>query len=133
MPTLSFERTHGVLRLDFAGVFTSEHLDRIDPALIAFLGKEGGRHEDVRSLYDLSKVTVLAVPQSRFAERARQPSIGNLPRIVVAPRDAGEEFGQSYRREKQFSRHEQPIIVATLADAYELLGLSGPRFQPVAP
>ena len=42
MFNLSFERLRKVLRLSFAGIFTTEDMDSIDPALIRFLGGEGG-------------------------------------------------------------------------------------------
>lgn len=128
---LSFEATYKVLRFDFAGVFTPQHLDSIDPALVRFLGGKGRGHAGVRSLYDMTEVEMLAVPRSRFAERARKAPIGNLPRVVVAPRAGPEDFGRSYREERAFSSHRQPIIVPTLADAYAMLKLVDPVFQPL--
>lgn len=131
MFSLSFEVTYKVLRFDFAGIFVPQDLDNIDIALVRFLGGEGRRHAGVRSLYDLTEVEMLAVPRSKFADRARKAPIGDLPRIVVAPREGPDDFGRSYREERAFSTHRQPIIVPTLADAYTMMELVDPVFRPL--
>ena len=131
MFSLSFEATYKVLRFDFASVLTPQDLDDIDVALVRFLGGEGRWHVGVRSLYDLTEVEMLAVPRSKFADRARKAPIGDLPRVVVAPRAGPEDFGRSYREERAFSTHRQPIIVPTLADAYAMMDLVDPVFRPL--
>ncbi len=58
--------------------------------------------------------------------------IADVMRIVVRPVSAGDDFGQSYRAERYVSRHAQPVIVGSRAEAYELLGLDAcPDFQRV--
>ncbi len=132
MFVLAIERARQVLRFTFAGVFTSDEFDAIDRALLDFLAGEGGTYPGLRCLYDMTEVEALAVPKSRFGLRARTPPIGNLDRIVVRPRGASEEFGQSYREEERLSAHKQPVIVPSLADAFALLGLSEPCFESLA-
>ena len=132
MFSVSFEGTFKVLRFDFSRVFTTEDLDGIDLAIVGFLGGEGRRDDNVRSLYDMTEVEVLTVPKSRFAERARKAPIANLERVVVAPRAGPADFGHTYREEQAISTHRQPIIVPTLADAYRFMGLVDPVFVPVS-
>ena len=131
MFSVSFDHTFKVLRLDFSRIFTTEDFDGIDLAILGFLGGQGRGDANVRSLYDLTEVEVLTVPQSRFAARARKAPIANLQRVVVAPRVRPEDFGRTYREEQAYSTHSQPIIVPTLADAYGFMGLVDPVFVPV--
>jgi hypothetical protein len=132
MLTLSFDRRHGVARLKFTGLLTHDDLDMIDPLLV---GVAGGAHgaigPNMRCLYDMTDVSALMVPQKRFAERASKPAIGNMMRIVVAPPWAGESFGESYRLARGLWSHDQPTIVESLDEAYALLGVVLPHFEPL--
>jgi len=129
---LSFERDHQVLRLDFAGLFTAECLEAVDRHLLAFLsGRDTSDTIGVRVLYDLRKVTALAVPSSRFAARAQLPAVGGVERIVVKPRHSTPDFGHSYREQEGRLAHRQPIIVPSLKVAYSVLHLGDPCFDPV--
>jgi hypothetical protein len=132
MFTLSFDRASEVLLVRFTGVFTIEDFANLDPALAHFLSNQGQPHGDrVRGLYDLSAVEAMAVPQSKVAERASQPPIVRRLRVVVAPRNAGEDFGHTYRLHQRLAADSEPVIVPTLEAAYELLGLSDPTFESV--
>jgi hypothetical protein len=131
MFTLSFERLRRVLCLKFTGLLTNEDLDAIDPALVCVAGAQSAASPAVRCLYDMSEIQAIAVPQSRFIERASKPAIGDLMRIVVAPPWAGEGFGASYCSARSMWSYAQPIIVATLADAYALLDIVVPCFEPL--
>ena len=128
---VAFDRTHKVLRLDFSGLFTPEDIDSIDISVIEFLGGAGRDQGAVRLLYDMTEVTALAVPATRFADRARMPAVGGLERVVVAPRHAGPEFGRTYREEGLRSGTAQPVIVSSRQEAYRLLGLIEPSFEQI--
>lgn len=132
MLALSFDRRHGVACLKFTGLLTHDELDMIDPLL---MGVAGGAHgaigSSVRCLYDMTDVSALMVPQKRFAERASKPAIGNMMRVVVAPPWADEAFGESYRAARGLWPHDQPMIVESLDEAYALLGVAVPHFEPL--
>lgn len=85
----------------------------------------------MRGLFDLSLVEAVAIPASKFAERAGQSPILRGLRVVVAPRNAGGDLGQTYRKQQRIAAGSEPVVVATLHDAYALLGLGEPRFEPV--
>jgi hypothetical protein len=129
--TLSFERTYKVLRLSFVDLLTPEDIDAIDPAVLGFLAGPDRGPGRVRLFYDMSQITALAAPSSRFADRARLPPVGGLDRIILAPDHAGPDFGRSYRDEGMRSGSAQPIIVRSRSEAYRLLGMTRPRFQPI--
>ena len=52
-------------------------------------------------------------------------------RILVAPAGASEGFGRSFGNQQRTAGNSQPMIVATLAEAYALLDLKNPNFEPV--
>ena len=126
MFSLSFERRHRVLMVRVTGVLSSQDFDIHDRAVLAFLAREG----IVRGLYDFSGVDAVAVPASRIVQRGQAPSI-IADRVVVAPRAAGEDFARSIREQQQLAGHREPIIVPTLGEAYLLLELDNPQFEPI--
>jgi hypothetical protein len=132
MFTLFFDRASEVLLARFTGIFTTEDFVNYDAALLHFLSNDGQPFADrVRGLCDYSAIEAIAVPQSRIAEQASRPPIVKRLRVVVAPRSAGDGFGDSYRRHQRIAADSEPVVVATLAEAYALLGLENPHFEPV--
>jgi hypothetical protein len=132
MFTLFFDRASEVVLARFTGVFTTEDFVNYDAALIHFLSNDGQPFADrVRGLCDYSAIEAIAVPQSRIAEQASRPPIIKRLRVVVAPRNAGDGFGHSYRRHQRIAADSEPVVVATLAEAYASLGLDNPHFEPV--
>jgi hypothetical protein len=126
----SFEPGAKVLRLTFSGSLTTDDVDAIDPLIARVMVERNCVHQGVRTLYDMRALEALAVPSSRFAERAGLPPIGKLTRVVVAPPWAnGGDFGRSYRDAQAVYSHSQPTIVPTLLDAYRLLSVVDPDFQ----
>jgi hypothetical protein len=132
MFTLWFDRPSEVLLARFTGVFTTEDFTNYDAAMIHFLGTQGPRAtERWRTLCDLSAIEAIAVPESRLAEQGSHPPIVSQIRVVVAPPFADEGFGSGYREQQRAVHGTEPVIVATLKDAYGLLGLDDPKFEAV--
>lgn len=129
--TVSFERTHRVLRLCFVDLLTVEDIDAIDPAIVEFLGGPGRDQGLVRLFYDMARLKALAAPSSHFADRARLRPVGGLHRVFLAPRRGIPEFGRSYREEALRSGTPQPLIVYSRDEAYRLLGMTRPRFERI--
>jgi hypothetical protein len=130
MFTLSFERSHQVLMVRVGGIFASNDMTELDDAVIRFLSRQ---HDDasVRGLYDFTEVQAIAVPASKFAERGLRPPIVRGLRILVAPAGASEGFGRSFGNQQRTAGNSEPVVVATLAEAYALLGLDNPYFEAV--
>jgi hypothetical protein len=132
MFSLWFDCTNDVVLARFTGVFTTEDFVNYDAAMIHFLGTQGERGTShVRTLCDFSAVEAIAVPESRLAEQGSHPPIVRQLRVVVAPSFAGTGFGHSYREQQRAAHGTEPVVVATLRDAYALLGLKDPDFVPV--
>lgn len=130
MLALRYERRHKVLAITVTGVLSSEDLADHDRLVLRFLaGKDG-----VRGLYDLSKVDAVAVPVSRINQRGQRPPIIDGMRVMVAPGGAaGLAFIRSIADQLGAAGHREPRIAETLEDAYRLLDLVDPRFEPVEP
>jgi hypothetical protein len=64
---LSFESNHRVLLAQFEGILSSEDIEGLDKALLAFVS----RHGLARGILDFSSVQANAVPKSFLVWRAR--------------------------------------------------------------
>lgn len=127
MISLSFDRRHRVLMVRVEGVLSSQDLEAHDRLVLRFLGRKGL----VRAIHDLSLVTALALPLSRVRQRGQQPPI--LPeRVAVAPQGgAGREYIDTVNEQRRQAGHREYRLVETLDEAFALLGLDDPQFEPV--
>ena len=72
----------------------------------------------------------MAVPVSRINQRGQRPAIIEGQRVVVAPPGAaGAEWAAALAEQRRAAGLSQPTIVATLEEAYRLLGLDNPQFD----
>jgi len=128
MFTLAFERTHRVLLARFAGVFTSEDIVQLDRAVIAFVAQEG----PVRGLMDFSSIEAFAVPHTLVAARGRlREIVPGQQRVIVVPNMEIYELARLYASQQRDVGNLEPLVVHSLGDAYRLLGLERPDFQPL--
>jgi hypothetical protein len=127
MLNLAFDRKNRILRVTVSGIFASEDLDALDHAVLEFVGREG----QVRSIYDFTGVEAFAVPQSRMLLRAQQPAIVSEQRVLVAPPVVGVEASQAFSRHQREVGQRELVIVADLEEAYTVLRLRNPQFEPV--
>jgi hypothetical protein len=126
MLSLAYDRRHRILRVTVSGIFSSEDMEEMDHATVQFVA----RHGQVRGIFDYTDVAAFAVPDSLLAERAQQPS-AIQQRIVVASRVSGGERARTYGRYRREAGQPQATIVGSLEEAYAVLGLRNPRFEPV--
>jgi hypothetical protein len=127
MMTLAFDRGNRVLRVTVSGIFASTDLEEIDRTVISFLAREGS----VRSIYDYTDVQTLAMPHSRLVQRAQQPAIVRDQRVIVASRVMGGDGARAYGRYQREAGEKDAAVVGSLAEAYDLLDLKEPLFEPV--
>jgi hypothetical protein len=126
MFSLSFDRKHGVLLAQFAGVLSTEDIEGFDKALAAFVY----HHGFARGIFDFSSVQANAVPHSFLVRRARLPQIllGQY-RVIVAPQQEYTSWRVSYAAQQRDFGTIQGQIVRALDDAY--LDLKQTDFHPV--
>lgn len=116
------------MRVTISGIFASEDMEELDTTMIEFVA----RHGQVRGIFDYAEVEAFAVPDSRLVQRAQQPSA--IPqRVLVASRILGGEGARTYGRYQRDAGQKEAAIVGSLDEAYALLGLRNPRFEPVEP
>jgi hypothetical protein len=128
MFTLAFEHTHRVLLVRYVGIFTSEDIVRLDRAVIELVAQAG----PVRGLLDFSGIEAFAVPHTLLAERGRLLAImPSQERVIVAPNAEIYELARSYASQQRDFGNLEPRVVMSLADAYLLLGLDQPDFEPL--
>lgn len=130
MFTLLLDRPHRVLMARLSGICSSEDLQEMDVAQIRYLSQDPDP-DTVRAIYDYHLVDAMAAPRTRIAERAAQPPVIRGPRVLVAYPTAPHDFGVTFNR-IQIERFKHGIaVVRTLPEAFALLGLDKPDFQPV--
>src|SRR5215471_14513446 len=83
MFSLAYDKGHKVLRARFEGVMSSQDVDELDRAVIAFTAREGPTH----GLVDFSAVDVVSIPPGILARRSQQPPFnpGYKRVFVVSP------------------------------------------------
>ena len=127
MLSLAYDRGHRVLRVTISGIFASQDMGELDRAVLEFVARQG----QVRCIYDYTDVEALVVPESLMARRAQQPLVVREQRIIVASRVAGGEAARVYVRHQREAGQKEAAIVDSLDEAYALLRLDNPRFEPV--
>ena len=130
MFTLAFERKHKVLLARFSGVFSSQDIEELDRGIVTVTAREGPSH----GLLDFTEVEAVSVPMSRLVQRSVQPpfSPGYRRVFVVGDGPQALEIARTFAAEQALVGSGKVEIVATLEEAYRLLGLGKePRFDPV--
>lgn len=126
MLSFAYDRKHRVLRVTVSGVYASQDMDMLDRLLIEFVA----RHGATRSIFDCTDVEAFAIPESRLIQRAQQPTVMR-ERVIVASRLVGGEAARAYGRHRREAGGKEAAVVNTLEEAYALLRLKDPRFEPV--
>ena len=128
MFTLFFDHTHRVLLSCFTGTFTLDEIAQCDRAVMLTLGREG----PVRGIIDLTEVDAVDIPEDRLRERAQQPPMAaGQERIFVATSPSALAFAHSYAAIQRAFGSVDLRIVGTRSEAYRLLGLHQPTFEPL--
>ena len=134
MISLYYERRHNVVMTKVTGVLSSDDLDAHDLSVLLFLAGLMAGEKPVRGLYDFSGVVALAVPASRINQRGQRPAIIEGQRVVVAPPGAaGAEWVARLAEQRRSAGLRLATVVATLEEAYRVLGLDNPQFERADP
>jgi hypothetical protein len=105
-----------------------DDIARCDRAVMLTLGREG----PVRGILDLSEVETVDLPLDRLIARARQPPMAaGQARVFVATKPATLDFARSYSAMQRDFGCDGPQVVSTRPDAYKILGLIDPTFEPL--
>lgn len=126
MIELFFEHERRVLLVRYATELTHPNLEQLDRQLVAFVAREGR----VNTIIDFSEVTG-DVPTADIRFRGESPArMPDRRRIFVAPTDLVFGMLRIYGAHQDIGGTPPPTVVRTIAEAYALLDLSEPTFEP---
>jgi hypothetical protein len=123
-----FDSKHKVLLARFEGALTDEAIEALWPAARAF----AAIHGNCSGIVDLSAVGKIEVDIADLRAFGRRPRVmAGVQRVLVAPGD--EMFGmiRMYGLQQSSTLDDEPMVVRSLQEAYDLLGLQDPDFQPI--
>ncbi len=129
MIEVAFERRHRILLGRFIGVFSSDDIEALDRVVKKFVQENG----PVVGLMDWSDVDTIAVPPWRLIQRGRAPQIAlGQQRVMVAPDGPLHDMVRAYADQQRNYGNLEPIVVRSLEEAYDALGVVDPVFEPVS-
>jgi hypothetical protein len=125
---LLFDAKHKVLLARFDGLVTPEVVQAMAAAARVFAEREG----PCPAIADFSTVARFDLAPDFIRSFAQAPPVMvGHKRVLVAPAD--DVFGSLRMYEMhQSADGDEPIVVRSLARAYDILGIAGPDFQPVS-
>ena len=124
-----FDSKHKVLLVRFEGALTQQAIEALWPAARAF----AAIHGNCPGIIDLSAVGRIEVDLEALRAFGRRPRVmAGAQRVLVAPGD--DMFGtvRMYGLQQSSAIDDEPMVVRSLQEAYDLLGLTDPDFQPIA-
>ncbi|MDP1963880.1 MAG: hypothetical protein Q8K93_16945 [Reyranella sp.] len=128
MLTLLVDRLAMILMARFHGMFVSEDIAALDAFVPRFVQSEG----PVRGIFDFTDVAVVAVPMTRFVERARRPEqVPGTKRIIVAPDPLMFGMAHKFQSHQELSGNTAPQVVRSLEEAYAAMEVTGQNFEPI--
>ncbi|MDB5488414.1 MAG: hypothetical protein JWQ58_2129 [Reyranella sp.] len=128
MIEVAFERRHRILLSRFIGVFSFDDIEALDRVVKKVVHENG----PVAGLLDLSNVDTIAVPPWRLIQRGRAPQIAlGQQRVMVAPDGPLHDMARAYADQQRDYGNLEPIVVRSLEEAYDVLGIADPVFEPV--
>jgi len=129
MFSLAFDRRHNVLLTRFSGVFNSSDIDELDNAIVRFAVYHGPAH----GILDFSSVVAVSVPMNRLLHRARQAPVSAAhKRVIVAADPELFQIASRFTAEQSAAGTAVPLVVASMDEALEALGVKDPVFEPLA-
>jgi hypothetical protein len=114
----------------FSSSMTQEDLNKLDTAVVAFVKREGATRG---FLIDCTDVEDLAVPTGVFVRRGQRSAnvVSEQERVYVMPQPDLFGMGRMYGTYQRMAGKKEPLVVKSLLEAFETLGLSDPIFEPV--
>jgi hypothetical protein len=127
--TQLFERRHKVLLTRLSGTFDEDDITALYAAAKRMMTREGPA---LRSLQDFSAVQAVDVQLARIAQHGwRRQVVPGRQRVMVVPQPEYQDMARMFVAYQRIADHEEPLIVRTLEEAYALLDLKDPRFEPI--
>lgn len=128
MYTMLFDRTHRVLLTRAAGVFSFADLTAVNEDMTAFVA----RHGTMRFICDMTAVVMIDIPTAQLVGHALQiAALAAEDKVYVASDKLVFGLCRQYATYQRHAGNREPAVVETIDEAYRLLALTDPRFEPV--
>lgn len=126
---MSFDKEHRVLKSSFSGVLSSDDIKASDLATLTFTAVHGPS----RGLIDFSATEIIGIPYSKLLERGRQPQMTlGRERVMVIPQHDWAEMARRFGEQQRLNGSSPPAVVASIDEAYFILGIAEPCFEEVS-
>lgn len=126
---LLWEPRRHIVLVRFEGVLHSSVYPEMDRAIVELIGAHG--HADT-TIYDFTETTAVAIPETAFEARRHHVPVNPAgARILVAARDDLYRESVEFARQQAALGYRAPHVVRTCEEAFALLDLADPAFEPV--
>lgn len=128
MISLTVDPANGVLHVAFEGPVTVDSLLRLDAELLDFIARNG----TMSTIIDFTRATTIEVQPSTLVNRGNNRSLmSGRPRVFVTNNPLMFGLLRMYSAHQDNFGEMPPTVVRSLAEAFETLGLTEPKFEPV--
>jgi hypothetical protein len=122
-----FDRNRKVLLVRFGRALTRQALE----SMVQVAREFAAVHGNCDGIVDFSAVEKLDLDVAYLRAYGGSPRVmAGARRILVAPDDEMFGVARLYGLHQSNSQGEEPMVVRNLREAYDLLGLKDPEFQP---
>ncbi|MBM3646822.1 MAG: hypothetical protein FJX11_03425 [Alphaproteobacteria bacterium] len=125
---LLHDTSSNVLMTRLHGAYVEADIVLRDKAVARFVA----RHGLTRGIMDFTDVERVDVSMELIVRRCEEPPI--LPgqmRVIVAPYDPAYGLNRIIAAHQRYRRGIEPLLVRTLAEAYDALSIDQPAFAPI--
>lgn len=123
------DRRHKVLLTRLSGTFSEKDIAALYAAAERMYALEGA---SLRSLQDFTGVKGVDVQVGQIAQHGWRPQVvPGRQRVMVVPQPEFQAIARMFVAYQNIADHEAPHIVRSLDEAYALLGLEKPQFEPL--
>lgn len=125
---LLFDPRHDVLMTRLHGTYVESDIRLRNKAVARFVA----RHGKPRGLMDFSGIEAVEVTVDMVVRRAAGPALlEGRTRVIVAPSEPLWALNRIFAAHRFYRTGSEPILVRTLDEAYRVLTIDAPAFEPV--
>lgn len=126
---LLFDQRHDVLMTRLHGTYVESDILLRNKAVARFVA----RHGKPRGLMDFSGIEAVEVTVDMVVRRSAGPALlEGRTRVIVAPGEPLWALNRIFAAHRFYRSGSEPILVRTLDEAYRVLTIDTPAFEPLA-
>lgn len=126
---LFHDKRHNVLLTRLSGTLVATDVSLRDRAVGRFVARNGL----ARGIMDYTAVDAVDLPiEVVVARAAKPPLLPGQARVIVAPREPLWAINRIFAAHQLFRQGEEPLLVRTIEEAYQVLSMVDPVFEPLA-